>query len=206
MSTYQLPSLPYDYASLEPFIDESTMRVHHDKHHQTYTDKLNVALEKYPDLAGVDLVELIRAAETKLPTDIRLAVINNGGGYLNHSFFWTVLAKPIEKENKPVGVLAKAIDEQFGGFDQFKKKFTASALALFGSGWTWLLADPAGRLEIVNTPNQNLSPAGQTPLLVLDLWEHAYYLKYQNRRPEYVDAFWSVIDWPAAGVRYAKMA
>lgn len=195
---YEIPSLTYKYGDLEPFIDEATMRVHHTKHHQAYTDKLNTALEKYPDLKEKDLVTLIQQAEKLLPEDIRSAVVNNGGGFLNHSFWWSILGKPVDKENKPEGTtIGVMLDDQYGGYEEFKKQFKEKALGLFGSGWTWLCTSDtdAGKLEIINTANQNLLPQGKQSIIALDLWEHAYYLKYQNRRAEYVDAFFSVVDW-----------
>jgi Fe-Mn family superoxide dismutase len=198
---YSIPPLTYSYADLEPYIDEQTMRVHHLGHHQTYADKLNAALEKHSDLADRDLTDLIRRAETELPEDIRTAVVNNGGGFLNHAFFWKVLGVPTDPDNPPMGDLETAIKEQFGGYDGFKKQFADRALGLFGSGWTWLLSDGTV-LSLENSANQNLPPAGKRPILALDLWEHAYYLKYQNRRAEYVAAFFQVIDWAAAEARY----
>ncbi len=192
---YEIPSLIYKYGDLEPHIDEATMRVHHTKHHQAYTDKLNAALEKYPDLQEKDLATLIYQAETMLPEDICSAVINNGGGFLNHNFWWNILGKPKDETNKPEGTtIGVMIDEQYGSYDQFKTEFKDKALGLFGAGWTWL-AISNNKLEIINTANQNLLPSDKKALLGLDVWEHAYYLKYQNRRTEYVDAFFHIIDW-----------
>lgn len=193
---YEIPSLPYKYGELEPFIDETTMRVHHTKHHQTYADKVNAALEKYPDLLEKDLTTLIRQADKLLPEEIRGTVVNNGGGFLNHSFWWSVLGKPANKENKPDGTtIGVTIEDQYGTFDDFKEAFKDKAMGLFGSGWTWLAVNASGALEIINTANQNLLPADKQPVLLLDLWEHSYYLMYQNRRAEYIDAFFHVIDW-----------
>lgn len=193
---YQLPALKFNYDDLEPFIDEETMRVHHTKHHQTYTDKLNDALAKYPELFDKDLKTLIYQAENLLPEEIRNAVINNGGGFLNHSFFWEILGKNMNEANLPKEeMINKLITEKYGDYTEFKKQFKEKALSLFGSGWTWLCLDSSGQLEIINTNNQNLLPADKKALLTLDLWEHAYYLKYQNRRAEYVEAFFEVIDW-----------
>jgi len=195
---YEIPSLPYKYSDLEPYIDEATMKVHHLKHHQTYADKLNTALEKHKELAEEDLHELIYKADKKLPEDIKAAVINNGGGYLNHSFFWSVLGQPKDKDNKPDGTtIGVALEDQFGSFDEFKKQFIDKALSLFGSGWTWLLIGNDGKLLIENTANQILPPADKPALFALDLWEHAYYLKYQNRRAEYAEAFFHVVNWKA---------
>jgi len=202
---YEIPSLPYKYGDLEPYIDEPTMRVHHTKHHQTYADKLNAALEKYPELREKDLTMLIRQASAQLPEDIRSAAVNNGGGYLNHSFFWQVLGKPADADNKPAGTtIGVMLEDQFGSYDNFRTAFKEKATGLFGSGWTWLLLDSGGKLEIVNTANQDLPPEGRKILITLDLWEHAYYLKYQNRRAEYVDAFWHVVDWKKADERTKK--
>jgi len=193
---YEIPSLPYGYGDLEPYIDEETMRIHHSKHHQAYTDKLNMALEKYPELADKDLTGLIQQADKLLPEDIRLAIINNGGGYLNHSFFWSILAKPSDQDNQPQGSgIGSLIEQNFGSYADFKNKFKEKSLSLFGSGWTWLVLNSDNKLDIINTTNQNLPPAEVKILLGLDLWEHAYYLRYQNRRAEYVEAFFHVIDW-----------
>jgi Fe-Mn family superoxide dismutase len=195
---YTLPKLPYDYNALEPFVDEATMRLHHGKHHQAYCDKLNATLEKYPDLMTNPAEELL-VKLNDLPEEIRVGVRNFGGGYVNHNFFWQILNIP--KENNlldqpgPVGGLAKKIDEQFGSFADFKKQLSDRAIGLFGSGWAWLVFDK-GKLAITTTINQD-SPLslGQISLLTIDVWEHAYYLKYQNRRAEYVEAIWSVFNW-----------
>jgi len=193
---YEIPSLKYGYGDLEPFIDEATMRVHHIKHHQTYADKVNAALEKYPDLRENDLMMMVRQAEKILPEDIRVTIINNGGGFLNHSFWWSILGKPEDEKNLPnKTTLGVMIDNQYGSYEEFKKQFKEKALSLFGSGWTWLCTSTDGKLEIINTTNQNLLAIDKQAVLVLDLWEHAYYLKYQNRRAEYVDAFFRVVDW-----------
>src|SRR6185437_1736273 len=191
---YELPKLPYGYDALEPYIDAKTMELHYTKHHQTYVTKLNEALEKHPELADKPLDDLLRDMEG-LPEDIRMAVRNHGGGHSNHSFFWTIMG-PGEKE--PGTEMAKALDAKFGGFLQFKDEFTKAAGGVFGSGWAWLVLDDQGGLVLTTTPNQD-SPImkGQKPVLGLDVWEHAYYLKYQNRRPEYIDAWWNVINWTA---------
>ncbi|HWP84090.1 MAG TPA: superoxide dismutase [Terriglobia bacterium] len=190
---YELPKLPYAYDALEPYIDARTMELHHTKHHNTYVQKLNGALEKHADLQAKPLAALLSNLEA-VPSEIRLAVRNHGGGHWNHSLFWTVMKKGGGGE--PKGPLADAIKKSFGSFAEFKAKFTADAGALFGSGWVWLVAKD-GDLGLVSTPNQDnpLMSAGGQPILGLDVWEHAYYLKYQNRRPEYIDAWWNVINW-----------
>lgn len=192
---YELPQLPYPYNALEPYIDAQTMEIHHSKHHQAYVDKLNAALTNHPDLQSKPAQDLLVALES-IPEEIRTAVRNNGGGHVNHSFFWTVMRPPTSEGSGPSGPLAEAINKTFGSFEEFKKKFTETATTTFGSGWTWLVKDSAGNLLITSTPNQD-SPltAGQKPLLVIDLWEHAYYLKYQNRRAEYIEAWWNVVNW-----------
>ena len=195
---YQVPDLPYDYGALEPHIDEQTMRVHHDKHHQAYVDKANAALEG-TEWADKDVEEVLRNLDA-LPADKRTAVRNNGGGHANHSFFWQIMSP--DGGGEPSGGLASAIDEAFGSFDAFKDEFKAAGVNQFGSGWAWLVHDGSG-LAVTSTPNQD-SPVsqGQTPLLGADVWEHAYYLKYQNRRPDYLDAFWNVVNWDEVGRRY----
>ena len=192
-----LPELPYAYDALEPYIDAETMTLHHDKHHATYVANANAALEKHPEL-GDDL-EVILAELDKIPADIRQAVINNGGGALNHSLFWELLSP--EKQEPTADVLA-AIEEAFGSFEDFKTAFTQAATTRFGSGWAWLVFSN-GKLEVVSTPNQD-SPLseGKTPLLGLDVWEHAYYLNYQNRRPDYISAFWNVVNWDEVARRF----
>jgi len=198
---YTLPKLDYAYDALEPYIDETTMMIHHTKHHQGYVDKLNKALEKYPDLADHPLTDLLSNLST-LPEDIRTAVLNNGGGHANHSLFWKVIGPtPLDMEG-PVGELGKAIEAELGSFEAFKKEFTEAALGQFGSGWAWLSLS-LGKLKIESTPNQD-SPIieGNTPILGLDVWEHAYYLKYQNRRADYVEAFWKIINWSEVEKNY----
>jgi len=188
--SHTLPALNYAYDALEPFIDAKTMEIHHTKHHQTYIDKLNAALENYPDFQNLSADDLLRKIN-EVPEAIRTAVINHGGGHANHSFFWTILKKNVAFS----GEIANSIGQQFGSYKDFKKQFSASAISLFGSGWAWLVTD--GRhLEIMSTTNQD-SPLAQrkTPLVGIDVWEHAYYLNYQNRRPDYVEAFFNVIDW-----------
>jgi len=187
---HQLPILNYGYDSLEPFIDARTMEIHHKKHHQAYVDKLNLALEKYPEFQKLSVEELIKNLN-KIPEDIRVAVKNNGGGHFNHSIFWKILKKDV----KISGKILLDINKFFGSFENFRKEFTDSALKLFGSGWTWLVLNNK-RLEIINTANQdNPLSDKKIPILCLDLWEHAYYLKYQNRRSEYIDAFFNIINW-----------
>lgn len=192
---FELPNLPYDYDGLEPYIDKQTMELHHKKHHQTYIDKLNDAIKDKDELSSLSIEELITNLD-KVPGDIRETVRNNGGGHLNHGFFWKIMASPAEGSGgEPSGDLASAINSTFGSFKEFQEKFAAAAAGRFGSGWAWLVKNNGG-IEITSTPNQD-SPVSEnkTPILGLDVWEHAYYLKYQNRRPEYVDAWWSVVNW-----------
>ena len=191
---FELPKLGYAFDALEPHIDAKTMEIHHDKHHATYVEKLNMALEGHDDLQKMDIVELITNLD-KVPEDIRTAVRNNGGGHANHSFFWTIMSP--DGGGKPAGELAAAIDNTFGSFEDFKAKFKEAALGRFGSGWAWLCFYE-DKLHICSTPNQDstvMEDKSHAPLLGLDVWEHAYYLKYQNRRPDYVDAWWNVVDW-----------
>ena len=197
---YSLPKLPYDYKALEPHIDAQTMEIHYTKHHQTYINNVNAALEK----AGVDApadVEDLVAGISKLPADLQGPVRNNGGGHANHSLFWTVLSP--EGGGAPDGDLAKAIDSDVGGLDKFKEAFTQAALTRFGIGWAWLSVTPAGKLVVESTGNQD-SPLekGNIPILGLDVWEHAYYLKYQNRRPDYIGAFFNVVNWKEVARRF----
>lgn len=195
--THSLPPLPYEYNALEPFIDEQTMITHHTKHHQTYIDKLNAALKGHEELSQLAVDDLLRSLE-RVPQEIRTAVRNHGGGHSNHSFFWQLLKKDVPLD----GPVKKAIDDQLGGFEKFKDDFSTRAALLFGSGWAWLTVEN-GKLEIVTTPNQD-SPlsVGKTPVLGLDVWEHAYYLKYQNRRPDYIKAFFEVINWEKVNENY----
>jgi len=193
---FSLPKLPYAYDALEPYIDEETMRIHHTKHHQGYVDKLNAALEGRAELVGKSIEELLAGVED-IDEDIRQAVINNGGGHANHSLFWQVMnANPKHETRNPKGELVKAINKTFGSFEKFKEEFSGKALSLFGSGWVFLQADESGNLSLKRHSFQN-SPLmhGRAPILGLDVWEHAYYLKYQNRRNEYVEAFWNVVNW-----------
>ncbi|MFD1776396.1 superoxide dismutase [Paenibacillus rhizophilus] len=196
---FELPALPYPNDALEPHIDATTMEIHHDRHHNTYVTNLNAALEKAPELQGKGLEELISDLNA-VPEAIRTAVRNNGGGHANHSLFWETIGP--NGSGEPTGALAEAIDSELGGFEKFKEDFAAAATTRFGSGWAWLsLKD--GKLAVTSTPNQD-SPImeGATPLLGLDVWEHAYYLKYQNKRPDYIKAFWNVVNWDAVGKRY----
>ncbi|HTV02914.1 MAG TPA: superoxide dismutase [Luteitalea sp.] len=196
---YELPPLPYAHNALEPSIDEQTMQIHHGKHHQTYVNNLNAALEKYPEHQGKPIEQLI-ADLNALPEDIRTAVRNNGGGHANHSFFWQVLGP--NAGGAPTGAIAEAIDAKFGSFDAFKEAFAKAATTRFGSGWAWLIKSGSG-VEVTSTANQD-SPLmeGKTPLLGLDVWEHAYYLKYQNKRPDYIAAFWNVVNWDAVNTAF----
>jgi superoxide dismutase, Fe-Mn family len=199
---FTLPPLPYDYKALEPHIDEQTMRLHHDKHHATYVNNLNTALESHPDLQNKSIEELIAGVD-RLPEAIRTPVRNNGGGHANHTIFWEMMAPGGAKEAG--GELANAINGTFGGFAAFKEQFTKACLGRFGSGWGWLTADRSGKLAIESTPNQD-SPlmSGKLPILGCDVWEHAYYLKYQNRRPDYVAAWWNVVNWTDVARRFEK--
>jgi len=189
---HELPKLPYDFAALEPHIDAQTMQIHHGKHHQAYINNLNAALEKHPDLQGKSVEELCRGINS-VPEAIRTAVRNNGGGHWNHSRFWTWMGPGAG--GAPTGALGDAINSAFGSFDKFKEEFAKAAVGRFGSGWAWLI-DEGGKLSIVSTPNQdNPLMEGKRPILGVDVWEHAYYLKYQNRRPDYVAAWWNVVNW-----------
>ena len=196
---YEVPPLPYDYAALEPHIDEQTMRLHHDKHHQAYVDKANGALEG-TEWADKPIEEVIANLDA-LPADKKGPVRNNGGGHLNHSLFWESMSP--DGGGEPSGDLAGAIDDAFGSFDAFKEQFEAAGVGQFGSGWAWLVLD-GGSLKIASTPNQD-SPvtSGATPLVGNDVWEHAYYLKYQNKRPDYLKAWWNVVNWDKVAERYA---
>lgn len=199
--SYTLPDLPYAYDALEPYIDEETMHLHHDKHHNTYVTNLNAAIEKHPEL-GEKSVEELLADFDSVPEDIKTAVRNNGGGHANHSFFWEILAPNAGGE--PTGAIKEAIEETFGSFADFKEEFKTAATGRFGSGWAWLVIKD-GKLAITSTANQD-SPLmdGQTPVLGLDVWEHTYYLKYKNVRPDYINAFWSVVNWDKVNDFYAK--
>lgn len=198
---FSLPQLPYEYDALEPHIDKETMNIHHTKHHNTYVTNLNAALEGQEDLAGKSLEELLANIEA-VPENIRTAVRNNGGGHANHSLFWELLSP--NGGGEPTGELAEAIAAKFGSFESFKEEFAKTATTRFGSGWAWLTVKD-GELELYSTANQD-SPLmeGKTPILGLDVWEHAYYLNYQNRRPEYIASFWNVVNWDEVSKRYAS--
>lgn len=201
MAKFELPELPYAYDALEPHIDQETMNIHHTKHHNTYVTKLNAALEGHADLQDKSLEELLQNLDS-LPSDIQTAVRNNGGGHANHTLFWTILSP--NGGGEPTGELAEKIKEAFGSFDQFKEDFAAAGAGRFGSGWAWLVVKN-GNLEITSTPNQDTPVMeGVTPILGLDVWEHAYYLKYQNRRPDYINAFWNVVNWDEVSKRYEE--
>ncbi|MEA5618085.1 superoxide dismutase [Cronbergia sp. UHCC 0137] len=197
----QLPPLPYAYDALEPHIDARTMEFHHDKHHAAYVKNLNGALNKHPELKNKSVEELLRSIN-KVPSDIRTTVRNNGGGHVNHSMFWKIM-KP-NGGGEPTGQIASAINQSFGNFAEFKKQFNAAGASRFGSGWVWLVRTKKGNLEITTTANQD-SPfmEGKYPIMGNDVWEHAYYLKYQNRRPEYLDAWWNVVNWDEINRRFA---
>lgn len=199
--THVLPQLPYAYDALEPYIDKETMIIHHTKHHQAYVNNLNAALEAYPDLQKETVEELITNIDL-LPASIRTAVRNNGGGHANHSLFWKLLSP--NGGGTPTGKVAEAINKKFGSFNKFKEEFNKAAVTRFGSGWAWLVLNK-GELEILSTANQD-SPLseGKAPLLTLDVWEHAYYLHYQNRRPEYIDAFWNIVNWEQVEKNYLE--
>ena len=198
---HQLPDLPYSHAALEPHIDEQTMQIHHGKHHNAYVTKLNAALDSHPDLHDKALHDLLADIQS-VPEDIRGAVRNNGGGHANHSLFWEIMGP--SGGGEPAGDLAEAINAAFGSFESFKDAFSANGATRFGSGWSWLVVS-GGALEAYSTPNQD-SPLmeGKTPILGLDVWEHAYYLKYQNRRPDYIAAWWNVVNWDEVARRFAE--
>lgn len=197
---HQLPALPYPNNALEPHIDEQTMMIHHDRHHNAYVTNLNAALEGHADLQSKSIGELIANLDS-VPDNIRAAVRNNGGGHANHSLFWEVIGP--NGGGQPAGTLAQAIDNELGGFEKFKEAFAKAGATRFGSGWAWLSVDNSGKLAVSSTPNQD-SPVmeGLTPILGMDVWEHAYYLKYQNKRPDYIAAFWNVVNWAEVGKRY----
>ncbi len=199
--THTLPVLPYAFTALEPHIDARTMEIHYTKHHQAYINNLNAAIEKHPELADKTVEELVADLEM-VPEDIRTAVRNNGGGHLNHSMFWEIMAPAAG--GKPAGELLVAIEKAFGSFEKFTEVFAAAAASRFGSGWAWLVVD-GKEVSVMSTANQdNPITDGRTPILGLDVWEHAYYLHYQNRRPEYVKAWWSVVNWKEVEKRYQE--
>lgn len=198
---FELPKLNYDYNALEPHIDAQTMEIHYNKHHGTYVNNLNNALEGHDDLADLSLVELLSDLD-RVPEDIRTAVRNNGGGHFNHTLFWELLSPEKTELN---GELKEAIENKFGSLDEFKDAFSKAAATRFGSGWAWLVVNKDGELEVVSTPNQDTPLAdGKKPVVGLDVWEHAYYLNYQNRRPDYIKAFFEVLDWNQANKNYLE--
>jgi Fe-Mn family superoxide dismutase len=199
---FSLPPLPYPTDALEPHIDKMTMEIHHGKHHNAYVTNLNKALESAPNLAGKTVEELLANNCAIVPDNIKTAVRNNGGGHINHSMFWTIMGP--KAGGAPSGALADAIKGAFGGFDQFKEKVNAAGATRFGSGWAWLIKDGSGKLDVISTANQD-SPImeGKFPVMGVDVWEHAYYLKYQNRRPDYLAAWWNVVNWEEVAKRFA---
>ena len=199
---FELPPLPYDYSALEPHIDTQTMQIHHDKHHQAYVTNVNNALQGHDELASMSVDELL-SHMNQVPENIRTAVRNNAGGHSNHSMFWNIM-KP-NGGGEPTGDLASAIQQAFGSFDAFKTAFNDAGVKRFGSGWTWLVLDSSGKLQVISTANQD-SPLmeGLHPVMGNDVWEHAYYLKYQNRRPEYLNAWWNVVNWDEVARRYGQ--
>ncbi len=200
--TFTLPPLAYDYAALEPHIDEATMRIHHGKHHAGYVNNLNAALKDQSDLQGKPVEALLSDLDL-VPDSIRMAVRNNGGGHYNHTLFWESMTPG--GASQPAGALAKAIDAEFGSVASFKEQFAKAGATRFGSGWAWLSMDTAGKLIVESTPNQDTPLASRhTPLLGCDVWEHAYYLKYQNRRPDYMTAWWNVVNWDVVAARHGK--
>ena len=201
--SFELAPLPYDYSALEPYIDTQTMQIHHDKHHAAYVTNLNKALESAPELAGKSINEVI-ANLSAVPEKIRQAVINNGGGHYNHTLFWEIMGP--KSGGEPKGDLAKAIDAAFGNYEGLREKMNNAGMTRFGSGWAWLVADKAGQLQVLSTANQDCPLSnGQQPLVGIDVWEHAYYLKYQNRRADYLGAWWNVVNWDAVAARYAGL-
>ena len=198
---HMLPPLPYEYAALQPHIDAQTMQIHHGKHHQAYVNNLNAALDKHPELFQWTLEDLLRKIN-QIPEDIRTAVRNNAGGHHNHSLFWTIMGP--KGSGEPTDALADALKKTFGGIDKLKEQLAAAATSRFGSGWAWLVVS-GGKLEVVSTANQD-SPLmdGKVPILGLDVWEHAYYLKYQNRRPDYIAAWWNVVNWTEVAKRFTE--
>ena len=199
---FEVPPLPYDYNALEPYIDTQTMQLHHDKHHAAYVNNLNAALQNAPQFASLAIEDLIRRIND-VPDNIRTAVRNNGGGHLNHSMFWQIMTP--NGGGQPGGELASAINSTFGSFDQFKAAFNDAGVKRFGSGWAWLVAGQGGKLQVISTANQD-SPLidGLFPIMGNDVWEHAYYLKYQNRRPDYLNAWWNVVNWNEIEKRYQQ--
>jgi Fe-Mn family superoxide dismutase len=202
VTAHEVPALPYAYNALEPHIDEQTMHLHHDKHHAAYVTKLNGAIEKHPELGSKSPEDLLRNLSA-LPEDVRGVIRNNGGGHVNHTMFWQIMG--LQKGGNPTGAVADAINKTFGSFDAFKEKFEAAGVNQFGSGWAWLVKTKSGEFKITSTPNQdNPISNGEFPILGNDVWEHAYYLKYQNRRPDYLKAWWNVVNWDEVNKRLAQ--
>jgi superoxide dismutase, Fe-Mn family len=198
---FTLPPLPYDFSALEPYIDAQTMEIHHDKHHAAYVNNLNAALESHPGLQNKDIEDLIRNIK-ELPESVQTAVRNNGGGHINHTMFWEIMGP---NGGEPTGALAQAISKAFGDLNGLKQKINDAGVKRFGSGWSWLVLDRDGDLTVLSTANQdNPYMDGQTPILGVDVWEHAYYLKYQNRRPDYLNAWWNVVNWEAVAKRFGR--
>jgi Fe-Mn family superoxide dismutase len=199
---FELPPLPYDFSALEPHIDAQTMQIHHDRHHATYVNNLNAALEKHANLQGQSIEEILRHIDD-VPQDIRQAVINNGGGHANHTLFWEIMGP--NGGGEPTGALSEAINSTFGSFADFKAKINDAGAKRFGSGWAWLVKDASGTLQVISTANQD-SPLmqGLTPVLGVDVWEHAYYLKYQNKRPDYLSAWWNTVNWAKVSERFEQ--
>ena len=201
--SHTLPELPYAYDALEPYVDKQTMEIHHQKHHAAYIAKLNAALESHPDLQEKSVEDLLKNLSA-LPESIQTAVRNNGGGHYNHTIFWNIMGP--NSGGDPVGDLSTAIDDKFASFAAFKEEFAGAATNRFGSGWAWLVLDSSSNLAVMSSPNQdNPVSEGFKPLMGLDVWEHAYYLKYQNRRPEYIENWWNVVNWRVVGERYESM-
>jgi len=201
---FTLPALPYAFDALEPYVDAQTMQIHHDRHHAAYVNNLNNALASHPDWSSKSVEEIVRSLSS-VPEAVRTAVRNNGGGHINHSLFWEIMKK--NPDGQPSGELAKAIDKKFGSFTSFKEQFTKAAMTVFGSGWAWLSVDSAKELLVESSPNQdNPWMKGNAPVMGIDVWEHAYYLKYQNKRADYVAAWWNVVNWDFVSDRYKKLA
>jgi Fe-Mn family superoxide dismutase len=201
--SHTLPDLPYAYDALEPYVDKQTMEIHHQKHHAAYIAKLNAALESHPDLQEKSIEELLKDLAA-VPENIRTAVRNNGGGHYNHTIFWNIMGPNAGGE--PTGALASAVDAKFGSFSAFKEEFSNAAATRFGSGWAWLVLDKSSNVAVMSSPNQdNPVSEGFKPLMGIDVWEHAYYLKYQNRRPEYIENWWNVVNWAVVSQRYDSL-
>ncbi len=202
VTAHEVPALPYAYNALEPYIDEQTMHLHHDKHHAAYVSKLNAAIEKHPELGSKSPEDLLRNLNA-VPEDVRTAVRNNGGGHVNHTMFWQIMGP--KKGGNPSGAIGEVINKAFGSFDAFKEKFETAGANQFGSGWVWLVRTKSGEFKVTSTPNQdNPMSNGEFPVMGNDVWEHAYYLKYQNRRPDYLKAWWNVVNWDEINKRLSQ--